>query len=627
MSFSKILNSKILAISFLVSLLTIFVYLPSLDNQFVTWDDPEYVYENPYIRVFNFGLIKWAFSTFYFANWHPLTWISHAIDYSIWGADPFGHHLTSVFLHSINTFLVVTIVFVLWHEAGKRSENSDESLNFKGYALATVTGLLFGLHPIHVESVAWISERKDVLCAFFFLLSVYLYIQYVKKTRMNHPDSLTASFTNKYYIFTLLTFILALLSKPMAVTLPAVLIILDYYPLNRTPQYSLKQIIFEKLPFLLISTGSSVITFLAQYSGGAVKSTAGSPLLPRILIAFQSIILYIENMLWPSLLLPFYPYPTDIHNISIVSFEYVLYLILFIAFSSVFLFISLKKKQHVWLAAWSFYLIMLLPVLGIIKFGNQSMADRYAYLPSLGPFLMFSIVLIWLLVKFANLLRYSKAHKILFLIILIPLFVFISDLTLRQIYVWKNGETLWNKVLEKDSNFVSAYLGRGRYYSQTNQWGRAIQDFTQAITLDPMTPKYYYFRGTCYLNIGHYEDALSDLTKAIQLYPDSSHKYYTNRAIAFIGLNRFDEALTDYTNAIELKPNSPDVFYNRGNLYARLGLFDRALTDYTRSIRLSPSPHPDYFYNRAVIYNKLGFQKNAMSDYEQAIRLKNHPKN
>jgi protein O-mannosyl-transferase len=622
MFFPKILNSKIIVLSFLVSLLTMFIYFPALDNQFVTWDDPEYAYDNPHIRLFNVEFIKWAFSTFYFANWHPLTWISYAIDYSIWKSDPFGYHLTNVFLHGINTFLVVTIVFALWHEAVKLPENSSRPLQFKGYALSAVTGLLFGLHPVHVESVAWISERKDVLCACFFLLSIYLYIQYTKKPLSSQPASLIASFTSKYYIFTLLAFILSLLSKPMAVTLPAVLIILDFYPLNRIAKHSLKNIILEKLPFLLLSIGSSILTLLAQYSGGAVQSTTGSPLLVRTLVSFKSILLYIQNMLWPFLLLPFYPYPTDIHAISIVSIEYVLYLIVFIAFSSIFLFISLKKKKHVWLAAWSFYIIMLLPVLGLIKFGNQSMADRYTYLPSIGPFLIFSIGTVWLLDKLATFLRHDKAHKIIFSTFTILLSVLLSDLTLKQIQIWKNGETLWNKVLFNDITFVSAYLGRGRYYSQTNQWEKAIQDFTQAITLDPMTPKHYYFRGTSYLNTGHYEEALTDLTKAVQLSPESSYKHYTNRAIAFIRLNRFDEALSDYTKAINLNPNFPEIYYNRGNLHARLGLFDRALADYTQAIRLSPSPHPDYYYNRAVIYNKLGARAEAMRDYERAIQLK-----
>ncbi|MFZ5906202.1 MAG: tetratricopeptide repeat protein [Nitrospirota bacterium] len=618
----KVLNSKILILSFLVSLLTVAIYFPSLENQFVTWDDPEYIYENPHIRVFGTEFIKWAFSAFYFANWHPLTWISYAIDYSIWESDPFGYHLTNVLFHGVNTFLVVVIVFVLWLETLNLSQKKEGNRKFRGYVLASFTGILFGLHPIHVESVAWISERKDVLYAFFFLVSIYLYIQYAKKNRVNHSGSLIGSFTNRYYMLALLTFILSLLSKPMAVTLPAVLIILDFYPLNRISPSSLKHILLEKLPFFLMSAVSSVLTFMAQYSGGAVKSIAGLPLMPRILLAFKSVILYILNMLWPSLLLPFYPSPTDIHSADMISFEYVLYFLFVMALSSVFLYFSVKKTQHVWLAAWGFYLITLLPVLGVIKIGDHYMADRYTYLPSIGPFLIFGIMITWLLEKLARILRKENTYNIACITFAILLSILLSGLAIKQMKIWKNGETFWSKVLENDMSFVPAYLGRGRYYSQVHQWENAIQDFTQAIVLDPMTPKHYYFRGTCYVNTGHYERALSDLTKAIHLGADSSYKLYTNRAIALNGLNRLDEALSDYTKAILLNPNSPEIHYNRGNLHARLGQFDKALADYTQAIRLSRVPHPDYYYNRAVIHKKTGALAEAINDYRQAMRLK-----
>ena len=383
------------AVPFFASLITVIVFLPSLGNRFVTWDDRGYVYQNPHLQPVNFTFIKWAFANFIIANWHPLTWISYALDYSIWELNPLGYHLTNLLLHGMNTFLVALITFMLWKERVNASDSLEAPLYFNGYAVAFISALLFGLHPLHVESVAWISERKDVLCAFFFLVNIYTYILYTRSVHFENDVTLSTILSNKNYLVTVLLFVFAVLSKPMAVTLPFVLLILDFYPLGRLSSLTLKSMLIEKVPFIFISVGSSVITLLARSSGGAVSSVAEAPVLTRILVAFKAIAVYLQKMFWPAPLLPFYPYPADVSNISMLSAENLLYILFFITVSLFFLYLSLRKKQHLWLSAWCYYLITLLPVLGIIKIGDQSMADRYTYLPSIAPFIAFGIILTW----------------------------------------------------------------------------------------------------------------------------------------------------------------------------------------------------------------------------------------
>src|SRR5208283_3314559 len=294
-----------------VSLLTFLVYLACLNNEFVMWDDNQYVYENPHLHPLNPAFFKWAFSDFYAANWHPLTWVSHALDYAVWGLNPLGHHLTSNILHAVNTFIVVILVAKLleaWHPS--RQQNPSPHLSHEGsYIVIALTGLLFGLHPLHVESVAWVSERKDLLCATFFLLSTLAYTKYV---------SSGGGLRNKqYYILVLFLFALALLSKPMAVSLPAVLLILDWHPFNRiSSMKSLLSAFLEKLPLIALSLVSSVLTVLAQKAGEAIQTFEIIPLASRVLVASQSLLSYLWKMVLPMNLIPYYPYPQHISLFS-----------------------------------------------------------------------------------------------------------------------------------------------------------------------------------------------------------------------------------------------------------------------------------------------------------------------
>jgi tetratricopeptide (TPR) repeat protein len=614
-------KSIALILSISVALLTLFVYLPALQNQFVTWDDPEYVYDNPHILTINTDFFEWAFFDFYFANWHPLTWLSHAIDYKIWKLNPLGHHLTSVLIHTVNTFLVMTIVILLCSEAIGDRNSEERPVELKTLAAGTVTGLLFGLHPLHVESVAWVSERKDVLCAFFFLLSSIAYLKYVKAQTGKTQSNPFAIFVDKKYLSAFGLFMLSLLSKPMSATLPVLLLILDWYPLRRLKKQNVRIILLEKLPFFALSIGCAIIAFYAQRSGAALTSLVQVPLFPRLLMGSKAVIAYLGKMLWPSNLAPFYPYPRNIGTLSLSTPEYFIPLLLIISITAFCLLFLYVKKQRMWLAAWCYYLVTLLPVIGIIKLGGQSMADRYTYLPSIAPFIVLGIVFVWILDKLTGSIPQAMLRTVIYSLFAVFLIVPISYATVKQTRIWENGGTLWSKEIEMQPEVARAYLNRGKYYTEIGQFEKALNDFSQAITLDPDSPKNFYDRGTCFFKLGLYEEALHDLSQAIRLSHVPVFEYYNNRAIVFAKMNRLQEALEDYSLAIKINPASPEPYYNRGNIFTRIGSYSEALDDYTRAIKLSPL-NSDYYNNRSVVYRQLGQYQNAVRDFYQARLLR-----
>lgn len=591
-----------------VALATILVYLPALQNKFVEWDDNRYIYENLNIRSLNLNFFRWAFFSFYVSNWHPLTWMSHAIDYAIWGLNPMGHHLTSIILHGLNTFLVVILVVYLLRAVSGFERVKGFLSDRRILTTAIITGLLFGLHPLHVESVAWVSERKDVLCAFFFLLSIMSYMSYTTYK----------TYTN--YLLCLGFFILALLSKPMAVTLPAVLLIMDWYPLRRfNGDGRLKPIFIEKIPFFALSLLSAIITILAQ--GSSIIPLIQIPLSVRVANSFKTLISYLVKMSWPMELIPFYPYP---RNIAFLSFEYLLPFMLVIGITTAC--IAHLRKQRVWMAIWGCYVITLLPVLGIIQVGIQEMADRYTYLPSIGPFLLIGLGVALVLEKLTT--SSFNAIKQVILSIVIILIGFISYITVKQIQVWKDGITLWNHefkiVLKRPHEYYQylheAYHNRGAAYLKQGHLDMAIQDFTRALYLGPTLSVYSYIsRGVAYVMKGNLEGALRDFGQAISIQP--SVYLYNNRGMVYARLGRFEDAIKDYNQAIYINPDSPALYYNRGNAYAKLECLEDALRDYTHAINMSPVPNSDYYYNRGVVYKRLGYHEEAKKDFMQAEEL------
>jgi protein O-mannosyl-transferase len=602
-----------------IALLTFIVYTVSLRNKFIDWDDPSYVTRNLHIRFLNIAFVKWAFFDFYMSNWHPLAWFSHALDYALWRLNPAGHHLTNNLLHAANTFLVVSCIALLLQTAKQRSaSHTREFLTERAILItAAVTGLLFGLHPIHVESVAWISERKDLLCAFFFLLSIIAYLKFAERQWTAAGRSGPESLFNKYYLLSLGSFALALLSKPMAVTLPMVLLMLDWYPLERITSFrTCISRIKEKIPFFIFSLGSSMLTVLAQQGGGAIKSVEFAPFSTRLLVAAKALVAYIGKIVFPVNFVPFYPYPS---HPSLFSASYGSAVLLVAGITVLCL--VLAKTQKVWLSVCVYYGVTLAPVLGLVLVGKQSMADRYTYLPGLGPFLVIGLLVAWADSRIARDGRAiarntGDAAAALVLIILI-------SLTVLQIGVWKDSIVFWSRVIR---NFPSeapfAYKNRGLAYAELKQYEMAMDDYNKSLSLDNTDHQAFTARGALYGALGRPDKALEDFNTAVLLDPDFYETYY-HRALVSVSMGKLDDAATDLDRAISRNPFSERVLFSRASLYIKKGQLDKAIECLDKAIALNPA-NADLFLTRGAVYVMNNSNEKALADMNKAIDLNSH---
>jgi len=601
-----------------VSLLTALVYLPTLQNDFVMWDDTLYVLENTHIRSLDAAFFKWAFFNFYASNWYPLTWLSHAVDYAIWGLNPLGPHLVNNILHAVNTFLVVlvTIQLIKVRKESLNSTEPSELFNERTIVIAAgITGLLFGLHPLHVESVAWVAERKDLLCAIFFLFSILGYIRFVGSTRSDPGYAkLTSLASNKHYLYSLGWFVLALMSKPMAVTLPVVLLLLDWYPFFKIRSFkTIKDALIVKLPFIVLSLISSIITIFAQQQ--AMVSMDRAPIITRVLVAIHSLVMYLLKMIWPLNLEPFYPYPKAV---SLLSVTYLFSIGLVVVITGV-CFLILNKQRFLF-TAWTYYVVTLLPVLGLVQVGIQSMADRYTYLPSIGPFLILGFGIAWISNKMSALIMRRKIVGFLSAVFIIILFVVVIALTIKQIGIWKNGIIFWSYVIEKEPQSVPmAYCNRGVTYKTMGHLNEAIRDYDKAIALNPSFAKAYYNRGVALNGTGRADKAIADFDRTITLDPFHVNAY-NQRGLLREKMGFRDKAVSDYNKAIDSDPNSPEAYFNLGVLYGRTGVYDSAVKFLSKAISLKPD-NADYYSNRGSIYSLSGQNDRAIIDLNKAIEL------
>jgi tetratricopeptide (TPR) repeat protein len=607
-------NKYYLAVS--VSLITFAVYLTSLHHGFVEWDDAQYVVENPHIRSLDWSFLRWAFFDFYASNWHPLTWLSHAVDYSIWGLNPLGHHLTNVVLHAVNTWAVVFLAIVLLGAARERMDANESWLDERMTLItAGVTGLLFGLHPLHVESVAWVAERKDLLCAFFYILSMMTYTKYAVtgSGRIQQKGGLSP-FWNKRYLFSLGFFILALLSKPMAVSLPAVLVILDWYPFGKIQSLaSFWKSVVNKLPFIILSLGSAVLTILAQSAGRAIVSMESVPLSTRLIVAAKALVVYLWEMVWPFNLSPFYPYPTVV---SLLSWRYLFAIAIVIAISTVCAIAA--RRQRLWMTLWGYYVITLLPVIGIMQVGRQAMADRYTYLPSLGPFLAIGLAAA---VIFQKVISKSRRRLTARLIVVLGLFLlsFMIHITIGQIGIWQSGIKLWSHVIEqRPERLYLAYYYRGLAFENTGQPEKAVEDYNTAIALNPDYREAFISRGSALEKMGRLDSALDDLNRAIALGP--TYKAFFNRGVILEKMGRIGGAIADYLSAIVLNPSGYDAYLAVARSYGRAGSFDKAIEYFSRCMAMNPKD-ADLYNDRGLSFFFLGRSDRALQDFNMAISL------
>jgi protein O-mannosyl-transferase len=546
---NKIARTK-LGIAGLDALVAFAVFLPSLRNEFINWDDNKYVYGNSLIRSLNTQLVKSAFTRFHASNWHPLTWLSHAADYAMWGLNPLGHHLTNNLLHALNTLMVVLLVMTIMEVSRKTAGNdvlrNDRTIMITGAA----TGLLFGLHPLHVESVAWVAERKDLLCAFFSLFTMLVYTQYVSGITARGPTSSLSFLFNKKYLLAIGFCTLSLLSKPMAVSLPCVLLILDWYPFGR--MQSLKafgKASVEKLPFFALALISSILTLWAQKAGGAVISIERIPLTSRLIVAAQSLVAYLIKMLLPINLVPFYPYP---EHIALSSLKYLVPIVIVIAITVTC--VAVVKKQKLWMSVWSYYVITLLPVLGIVQVGSQSMADRYTYLPGLGVLFMTGFAFARVYDKAPALHRWSVTFRAGSVFVAMSMLVSLSYGTIMQIGVWKNSVVFWNYVIDKEPGRVPlAHNNLGEAYSAKRQFDMAIIQYQTALRLKPDYTDAHYNLGAAYTYSGRLDMAIAQYQAVLRLKPDHAKAHF-NLGVIYLGNGSRDLAQREFEAVLTINP-------------------------------------------------------------------------
>jgi protein O-mannosyl-transferase len=515
--------------------------------------------------------------------------MSHAIDYAVWGLNPFGHHLTNILLHTINTYLVSVLAIRLIERAQGSAVQEGRKADAKEHMMiaAGIVGFLFGLHPLHVESVAWVAERKDLLCALFFLLSILAYSSYVLQEKgKNFQGSPFSPLVDKKYLFSFGFFIAALLSKPMAVTLPLVLLILDWYPLQRMRVGSaLQRIIVEKLPFFALSMISSILTILAQKTGDSIASIESIPLSVRLLVAAKSLVDYLARMALPIRLVPFYPYP-EVKSVSLAKPAYI-FPLFFLAGITLLCILLAKKKQKLYLSGWSYFVITLLPVLGIMQVGSQATADRYTYLPCLGPFLIVGVTVSQLAEKIDAQKRIHKSFRALITAVAIVMMVSLIGLTFEQIRTWRNTIILWTHAIETRPGVTNAYLNRALAYKRRGLLDEAIHDYNTAISLNPVGFIAHYNLGNIYLSEGRIDESIEQYQMAVNAKPDYA-ECHNNLGVAYNDKGWTDQAIEQYHIALALKPDFADGHYNLGQAYSAKGLLDKAIEQYEIAVRLEP---------------------------------------
>jgi len=528
------LDRRTIAVSAALFLGTLLVFSRAIGNDFVNYDDPVYVTENPPVQT---GLtlegIRWALTTSEAANWHPLTWISHMVDWSVFEDDPRGHHAVSVIWHALNTVLV----FLLF----RRLTNA--------FWLSAFSAALFAWHPLRVESVAWIAERKDVLSGFFGLLALWAYVVYDQQRGA------------KWYWLSLGTFALGLLAKPMLVTLPVIMLLLDIWPLQRF--HSAPRL--EKLPFLLLAAGSCAITLAVQQAGGSISTVL--PLGARIANAFVAVVDYLEKFLWPNDLAVLYPHP-GFWGSTTIGASVLLFVLVTAAALSQF-------RNRPWLAVgWFWFLIMLLPVLGFVQIGLHYMADRYTYLPILG-------------LQLALLPFFAKSSR--------PILVFaavavLSACVLRtwsQLGVWKNSFTLFDHALSVTHNNYLAYNNRGLFFDRSGRLDEAIADYKQSVTINPHYAEANNNLGQALTERGRPRDGIEMFRAALDANPTllAAHNNLGN-ALADDG--KPAEALPHYDFVLAREPKNVDALSNSGIALSMLGRYPEAIARLEEAVRLAP---------------------------------------
>ncbi len=572
----SIKKSSVIFVYLALALGTITVFWQVRNFEFVVYDDNFYITDNQHVlNGLTTDNIVWAFTTGHAANWHPLTWLSLMLDCQLFGPNPGWMHLMNLILHLANTLLVFAIL-----------KKMTDSLWPSAFVAAA-----FALHPMHVESVAWIAERKDVLSTLFWLLTLAAYVGYVRRSTVFR------------YIVTLLFFAMGLLAKPMLVTLPFVFLLLDYWPLKRfsiadgrlpieknpkskikklefaqfatEPQRSFGYLILEKLPLFILSAVSSVITFLVQGTGAFINVV---PLVDRITNAFLSYSIYIGKMFWPQNLAVIYPFDAGALTLWRIAFGSLLLLVISV------LVIRFGRKCPYLPVGWFWFVGTLVPVIGFVQVGLQSLADRYTYIPYIGLFIMIAWGLPELLSKWPH-------RKIALDISAVVILTVLGICTHRQVSYWNNSDTLFSHALKVTQNNYLAHFNLADDLRKHGKTALAIEHLTRALQIMPNYADAILALGCALSDQGKAAQAIEYFQKIIQLKPGSVHAAYAyyNLGTILQKQGRLADAVANFTQAVQIRPDFAEARYNRANVLVLQGRLNEALDQFREILRLMPN--------------------------------------
>jgi tetratricopeptide (TPR) repeat protein len=572
-----------------LAIVTLAVYWPALNCEFVNLDDSSYVQFNPNVKE---GLtvhgVNWAFSTFYQANWHPLTWLSLQLDATLWknnaNLDPRGFHLTNVLLHAANGAILLLLL---------------RSLTGAFWQSLSVA-VLFALHPLRVESVAWVTERKDVLSAFFGLLALWAYAHYARRPTLQR------------YLVMVVAFVLSLLAKPMLVTLPCLLLVLDWWPLQRVKVTKDWQwLAVEKLPLFGFSFLSSVVTFFAQREGGAVRDLAGFALSLRIENAVISYVTYLSKTFWPLDLAVFYPHPAYAYDGgSGLSFEAVggAVLVLIVITAAA---VRLRTRAPYLMTGWLWYLGTLIPVIGLVQVGLQGYADRYTYLPQIGVL----IAICWGVADMA------RARPRLALATAGGCALACTLLTARQLQFWQNSDALWKHAYTVSGNCPTVLVNLGEVCERAGDNDKAFEYFSRAVKFDANSAQIHLDLGNALVRQNRNDDAIKEFELVCELAPRSPYGF-TNLANILWKRGKLADAKALFEKARALAEDLPESFLNLGLIEEALKDFPAAAENLQRALELKHNDYPRARVALGSVLVRMGQDEKGFALLEESVKAR-----
>jgi len=584
-------NRRLVAIlAVLLALGTAAVYAPAMRNGFVNLDDPDYVTRNPHVLAgLTWADIRWALGSSYpSSNWHPLTWISHMADVQMYGRNPAGHHLTSVLLHVLG----VVLLFLLIESATGRALRSA--------AVAT----LFAVQPLNVEAVAWISERKSVLCVLFFLLAIGAYGWYVKKPSVGR------------YLWVVLFFGLAITAKVMVIPFPFALLLLDYWPLGRLPGTdaqgkpqaffpALRKLVIEKILLFVMAAAGGAVTVYVHSREHAL--TATMPFSWRFKNAIFSYVAYLGKAIWPLGLAPYYPHPENTLSLTTM-------VVSGLALAAITLLVWRFRDRKYLVMGWFWYLGTMLPMIGFIQTGRQGMADRFMHIPMMG--LLFALV--WLIADLSAEKHWQKEIPIaLFLLALAPF----AALTIKQISYWHDSYTLFAHTLEVTKNNGFAENNFGVALLERGEPQLAAQHFVAAVRLSPDLASPHYNVAVLLQRQNQLDDAEHEYRAALALSSDQAEieQSHNNLGILYLGEGKYAAAVEELSAAIALDPNAQNSYIGRGTAEMQMTNTDAAIADFTKAAQIAPSPLALFRLGQAL--ETKGENQQAANAYAAALQL------